>query len=163
MLTLQLPDAAATETLGAAIAHALQTYPGAVIYLEGDLGAGKTTLARGFLHQLGVTGAVRSPTYTLLEHYTAGERRVLHMDLYRLSDPLELGNLGLADFPYGSTYWLIEWPRRGGALLPPAVITVRLAQLGSRRLAVVEANQVFGRDFDQDVEEFLRQRTKNQP
>ena len=97
-----------------------------VVYLKGDLGAGKTTLARGFLHALGVTGAIRSPTYTLLETYDADALTVVHLDLYRLRDPSELEPLGLRDLALPGYLWLIEWPERGAGWLPPPDLEVRL-------------------------------------
>lgn len=97
-----------------------------VVYLMGDLGAGKTTLARGFLHALGITGAIRSPTYTLLETYEAAGLTVVHLDLYRLRDPSELEPLGLRDLARPGYLWLIEWPERGAGWLPPPDFEVRL-------------------------------------
>ena len=89
-MNVELPDAEATEALGARLAELLAPAPGGwLVTLNGGLGAGKTTLARGFLRALGHTGRVPSPTYTLVEPYEAGGRRVLHMDLYRLSAPEE--------------------------------------------------------------------------
>lgn len=138
--TLDLPNAAATAALGAALAETMAAARGGVIYLSGDLGVGKTTLARGFLRALGVRGTVRSPTYTLLEPYEPGGRRILHMDLYRLSDPLELTQLGLADYPPQECLWLIEWPERGAARLPPPDMEVRLQHAdGGRRASLHEA------------------------
>jgi tRNA threonylcarbamoyladenosine biosynthesis protein TsaE len=116
-----------TEDFGARLAaarpdrHAL-----IVVYLIGDLGAGKTTLARGFLHALGVAGAVRSPTYTLVEIYETGALTAVHLDLYRLSDPTELDNLGLREWARGGHLWLIEWPERGVGRLPGADLIVSL-------------------------------------
>jgi tRNA threonylcarbamoyladenosine biosynthesis protein TsaE len=123
---LSLADAPATEALGAGIAEWLHAAPGAVVYLIGELGAGKTTLARGLLRALGVQGAVRSPTYTLLEPYEIQGRSVLHMDLYRLQDPDELITLGAHDYSPRSTVWLVEWPERGHGQLPAAQLTVEL-------------------------------------
>ena len=97
-----------------------------VVYLTGDLGAGKTTLTRGLLRSLGVTGAVRSPTYTLVEIYELGPLTALHLDLYRLSDPEELGNLGLREWARGGHLWLIEWPERGADRLPGADLVITL-------------------------------------
>jgi tRNA threonylcarbamoyladenosine biosynthesis protein TsaE len=97
-----------------------------VIYLVGDLGAGKTTLTRGFLHALGVVGVVRSPTYTLVEIYEMGALTALHLDLYRLSDPVELDNLGLREWASAGHLWLIEWPERGSGRLPTADLVVKL-------------------------------------
>jgi tRNA threonylcarbamoyladenosine biosynthesis protein TsaE len=96
----------------------------AVLYLTGELGAGKTTLARGFLRALGVTEAVPSPTYTLLELYPAGAVTVVHVDLYRVRAPSELESLGLREWARTGHVWLIEWPERGGTRLPPADLSV---------------------------------------
>jgi tRNA threonylcarbamoyladenosine biosynthesis protein TsaE len=97
-----------------------------VVYLTGDLGAGKTTLTRGLLRSLGVTGAVRSPTYTLVEIYELGALTALHLDLYRLSDPAELDNLGLREWATGGHLWLIEWPERGAGRLLEADLVITL-------------------------------------
>jgi tRNA threonylcarbamoyladenosine biosynthesis protein TsaE len=97
-----------------------------VVYLRGDLGAGKTTLTRGLLRSLGVTGAVRSPTYTLVEIYEVGAPTALHLDLYRLNDPEELGNLGLREWATAGHLWLIEWPERGAGRIPEADLVITL-------------------------------------
>lgn len=119
---LPLVGEEATVAFGAAAARALPDAGPApfVVLLEGDLGAGKTTFARGLLRALGVTRPVRSPSYGLLELYDAGDWQVLHLDLYRLHDPEELENLGLRDYHAGRTLWLVEWPERGAGQLPPA-------------------------------------------
>lgn len=130
-----LPDAEATAALGAALARALGPQPRGVLWLLGDLGAGKTTLARGLLESLGVKGRIRSPTYTLMEPYELGGRSVLHMDLYRLAAPLELQNLGLADYPPEHHLWLVEWPEKGAGLLASADLIVDLQVDGEGRLA----------------------------
>ncbi len=120
-----------TEALGAALARLLpDTDNTLVVHLHGDLGAGKTTLVRGLLQQLGHPGAVRSPTYTLFEIYDVGGHTVLHADLYRLLDPEELENLGLRDFTGPGHLWLVEWPEKGGALLPAADLRLDLAVSG---------------------------------
>lgn len=118
----QSPNAEATEAHGAAFAQTLPSLASAplIVFLEGDLGAGKTTWARGFLRALGVSGAVRSPTYTLLERYDLAAGAVLHLDLYRLRDPDELESLGLRDWHVPGYLWLIEWPERGAGHLPSA-------------------------------------------
>mgnify|MGYP001619757620 CR=1 FL=1 len=127
-----LADAEATAALGAELAQSIKT---GVVYLHGDLGAGKTTLARGCLRALGVSGAIKSPTYTLMEPYELAGLTVLHMDLYRLKDPRELFNLGLDDYPPASTLWLVEWPEKGGALLPPPDLDVSLGHQEQARVA----------------------------
>ena len=117
-----------TEALGAALACALPAGdPLLVAHLHGDLGAGKTTLVRGLLRQLGHAGAVRSPTYTLFEIYEVGGHTVLHADLYRLQDPDELENLGLRDFAVPGWVWLVEWPQKGGERLPAADLRLDLS------------------------------------
>lgn len=132
-MTLALRSAEDTTALGAAIAAALPDRAGAVIYLKGPLGAGKTTVARGLLRALGVRGTIRSPTYTLLEPYEWQGRVLVHLDLYRLHDERELEPLGLRDYPPEQCVWLIEWPERAGARLPPADLAVTLAHDGAAR------------------------------
>jgi tRNA threonylcarbamoyladenosine biosynthesis protein TsaE len=131
--SLHLADAQATEAAGAALAQVLAARSGAVVYLYGDLGAGKTTLARGLLHALGVDGAVRSPTYTLIEPYSVDGRSIVHMDLYRLADPEECWGLGLDAWPPDRSLWLVEWPERAAGLLPAPTLEVRLAVQGGGR------------------------------
>lgn len=133
-----LADATATAALGARLAQVFAPEPGGVVFLEGELGAGKTSLARGWLRALGVEGPIRSPTYTLLEPYEAAGRRLLHMDLYRLIDATELLQLGLEDAPISETLWLVEWPQRGAGYLPPPDLHVVLAPQASNRIAGLE-------------------------
>jgi len=125
--TLLLRSAEDTTALGAAIAAALADRAGAVVYLQGRLGAGKTTVARGLLRALGVTGTIRSPTYTLLEPYELAGRALIHLDLYRLDHERDLEPLGLRDYPPERCWWLIEWPERAAARLPAADLAVTLA------------------------------------
>src|SRR5690606_16795110 len=102
-----------TEAIGARFARARPDSDAfAIIHLTGDLGAGKTTFARGFLHELGVTGPVRSPTYTLVESYEVGDQVIVHLDLYRLRDPSELEPLGLRELAASGHIWLVEWPEQ---------------------------------------------------
>ncbi|HZH44950.1 MAG TPA: tRNA (adenosine(37)-N6)-threonylcarbamoyltransferase complex ATPase subunit type 1 TsaE [Lysobacter sp.] len=128
--TLHLADAVATERLGAALAA---TRPArAVVFLRGDLGAGKSTLARALLRALGVTGAIRSPTYTLVErHPLPAGGEAWHLDLYRIADPGELEFLGLDGDE--AVLWLVEWPERGAGGLPPADLEIELAIDGDGR------------------------------
>jgi tRNA threonylcarbamoyladenosine biosynthesis protein TsaE len=144
-VNFDLADAAATDALGAALAKALADSTGLVIFLHGELGAGKTSLARALLRTLGATGTIRSPTYTLMELYQVRGREILHMDLYRLTDSAELHNLGLVDYPPERTLWLVEWPQRGGDLLPPADISIRLNVVGEARKAGVVGHSAAGK------------------
>lgn len=104
-----------------------------IIWLEGDLGAGKTTFARGLIHALGYKGRVKSPTYGLLEHYQLDSLTVLHMDLYRISDPGELEFLGIEDLLDAQTILLIEWPDRGASWLPEPDFVFKFGYLGEGR------------------------------
>lgn len=104
-----------------------------VIWLEGDLGAGKTTFARGLIQALGYQGRVKSPTYGLLEHYQLDSSKVLHMDLYRISDPGELEFLGVEDLLDERTILLIEWPDKGGSWLPDPDFILTFAYAGEGR------------------------------
>jgi tRNA threonylcarbamoyladenosine biosynthesis protein TsaE len=127
-VTLDLPDEAATLALGERLARAIVAEPeGGVLFLEGTLGAGKTTLARGFLRALGATGSLKSPTYTLVEPYDLGDRHVRHADLYRLVDPSELDQVGLMEDAPPGTWWLIEWPEKGGGFLPAPDLVIHLS------------------------------------
>ena len=135
-LQLRLADPAATERLGAVLAQRCPIP--SVIYLTGDLGTGKTTLSRGFLRALGFGGRVRSPTYTLLEPYDFDGYSVFHLDLYRLAAADELEFLGVRDFLNERVIWLIEWPERGGDLLPGSDLTVELSQRAQQRAAAIQ-------------------------
>lgn len=138
-VTRLLKDAAATEQLGAALGPAALD-AGLVVFLEGPLGAGKTTLVRGLLRGLGHRGAVRSPTYTLVEGYPLGAgKQVLHLDLYRLADPEELEYLGVRELDAPDQLVLIEWAERGGERLPRADLRLALAVAGEGRQASLTA------------------------
>lgn len=126
-----LPDEAATRTLAEALAA--HQPAGAVVHLHGDLGAGKSTLARAWLRALGVTGTVRSPTYTLVERYPVEGGEALHLDLYRIGDAGELDFLGLDDVE--AALWLVEWPERGAGALAQATLEIHLAIDGVGRVA----------------------------
>ena len=134
---MHLASAADTELLGAALARALPRTGvcGAVLYLKGDLGAGKTTCVRALLHTLGVTRRVRSPTYTLVETYAAADFTCVHVDLYRLSGEAEAQGLGLRDLADARCLLLVEWPEKGGAAVPQPDVELHLEYAGDGRVA----------------------------
>lgn len=135
--TCRLADEAATRALGAALAPAL--LPGLTIYLLGDLGAGKTTLVRGLLEGLGHRGAVRSPTYTLIEPYAVSKLNLYHFDFYRFTDPEEFVDAGLEEYFGGDGVCLVEWPDKGAPFAPPADLEIQLEPEGEGRSAVLRA------------------------
>jgi tRNA threonylcarbamoyl adenosine modification protein YjeE len=125
-IRLALPDQEATRTFGARLADVIR--PGDVIALRGALGAGKTELARALIRaRAGVAIEVPSPSYTLVQDYRLGDLVIRHIDLYRIADAAELLELGL-DVPAADEVWLIEWPERAGAALPPDRLEVELRQ-----------------------------------
>jgi tRNA threonylcarbamoyl adenosine modification protein YjeE len=125
-IRLALPDQEATRTFGARLADVIR--PGDVIALRGALGAGKTELARALIRaRAGVAIEVPSPSYTLVQDYRLGDLVIRHIDLYRIADAAELLELGL-DVPAADEAWLIEWPERAGAALPPDRLEVELRQ-----------------------------------
>ncbi|CAG1008022.1 tRNA threonylcarbamoyladenosine biosynthesis protein TsaE [Burkholderiales bacterium] len=119
-----LPDAAATEAAGRALARGLAG--GMLVTLSGELGAGKTTLARGVLRGLGWEGPVKSPSYTLLEHYPLSSLYLYHFDFYRFADPQEWETVGAAEAFTPRSVGLVEWPERVAGFLPPADLEVHL-------------------------------------
>ena len=141
-LTRHLPAETDTLALGAAAAAGLR--PGMVIYLRGDLGAGKTTLARGILHALGVTERIKSPTYTLVEPYNISSLYLYHFDFYRLQRPDEWVDAGFRDYFSSGAVCLVEWPDKAGAQLPAADMTIDLATAGDARKATLSADTEAG-------------------
>ena len=123
--SLALPDAASTEAAGARLAPELR--PGMVVTLSGDLGTGKTTLVRGCLRTLGWAGSVKSPTYSLVEHYPFSSLYFYHFDFYRFADPSEWETAGLAECFRKDSVCVVEWPERVGSLLPPPDLSLTLA------------------------------------
>ncbi|WP_440875105.1 tRNA (adenosine(37)-N6)-threonylcarbamoyltransferase complex ATPase subunit type 1 TsaE [Thalassotalea sp. PLHSN55] len=141
-----LADEAATVSIGSALADVIkhQIKQGMVVYLNGDLGAGKTTLSRGFVQGMGHTGHVKSPTYTLVEPYDLGQWRVFHFDLYRLADPEELEYMGIRDYFDDRSCCFIEWPEKGTGLLANADLTINIAYKEQQRTIHLLAESVLG-------------------
>jgi tRNA threonylcarbamoyladenosine biosynthesis protein TsaE len=127
-----LPDEAATERLGASLAPLL--HPGLVIYLEGDLGAGKTTLARALIRALGHAGPVKSPTYSLVEVYVLSSLYLYHFDFYRFESPEEFLDAGLGEYFNETAVCLVEWPERAEGCVPPSDLQLRLHHAGFGRV-----------------------------
>jgi tRNA threonylcarbamoyladenosine biosynthesis protein TsaE len=145
-ITAYLPDESATQALGAALARALA--PGLVIYLEGDLGAGKTALTRAMLHAAGHKGAVKSPTYTLSEPYRIeldGQTvNLIHYDLYRMSSAEEFLDAGFREDFDGNNICVVEWPEKGAPVLPPPDVQILLSVSGLGRTVELQALSELG-------------------
>jgi tRNA threonylcarbamoyladenosine biosynthesis protein TsaE len=141
-LELQLPDEAATLELGRQLAAVLQ--PGLIVYLSGELGAGKTTLVRGTLHALGHVGPVKSPTYTLVELYNFSRLYLHHFDFYRFKQSDDLEAAGFRDVFDGTNVCLVEWPEKAAGDLPAADLHIRLHHVDGGRRASVRAETTAG-------------------
>jgi tRNA threonylcarbamoyladenosine biosynthesis protein TsaE len=141
-----LKNEAATLAIGHALACAVKQdgHTGVVAYLNGDLGAGKTTLTRGFVLGMGHIGNVKSPTYTLVEPYDLADWQVYHFDLYRLSDPEELEYMGIRDYFVEKTCCFIEWPEKGRGLLAKPDLTIDISYHDLQRDICVRANSPTG-------------------
>lgn len=148
-IAVDLADAAATDALGEALARAIPGVRsgGAVLYLRGELGAGKTSCARSLLRTLGVRGLIRSPTFTLLESYPLAAMTCIHVDLYRLHSPTEVHELGLAEHLDPGCLMLIEWPEKGGQALPPADLELTLEYANGGRRATLCAQTALGGEW----------------
>src|SRR5882672_1125460 len=139
---LSLPNEAATLRLGAALAAG--TTPGRVLHLRGDLGAGKTTVARGLLRALGYAGRVKSPTYTLVELYPLSSLNLYHFDFYRFKDREEWLSSGFREYFNPASACVVEWPERAGGLLAPPDLEISLTFRDEARDAGLEAHSDAG-------------------
>ncbi|MBK1885318.1 tRNA (adenosine(37)-N6)-threonylcarbamoyltransferase complex ATPase subunit type 1 TsaE [Marinobacter sp. DY40_1A1] len=148
-----LDGEAETEGLGRELARlAKESGQGVIIFLEGDLGMGKTTLSRGVIQALGHEGAVKSPTYTLVEPYEDLTPPAYHFDLYRLGDPEELEYMGIRDYFTGQSVCLIEWSERGEGMLPEPDLEIQLEYQGEGRSAVIRARSELGASLLNELE-----------
>lgn len=136
-------DEAAMEALGGRLGAACE--PGLVVFLQGELGMGKTTFCRGVIRALGHEGAVKSPTYTLVEPYEFSDLQVFHFDLYRLGDPEELEFMGIRDYFGDFSVCLVEWPERGLGALPRADLVINIEWASSGRRLTYSASTERGR------------------
>jgi tRNA threonylcarbamoyladenosine biosynthesis protein TsaE len=152
-MDVNLPDSSVTEALGHALARSFPgaVRTGAVVFLQGELGAGKTTCVRSLLRALGVTELVRSPTYTLVETYHLAVLTCVHVDLYRLQSLTEVDELGLRDLMGPGSLLMVEWPERGGDALPPADLNVTLRYAGEARQAGLSAETLLGTEWLQNL------------
>ncbi len=132
-MNLELNTVADTEALGAKLWHTLPEK--ALVFLNGELGAGKTTLVRGVLREAGHQGAVKSPTFTLVEEYEIAARKILHFDLYRLTDPEELEWIGIRDYMAQPSLCFIEWAELGRGFLPEPDVILNLTRVAQKRQA----------------------------
>ena len=129
--TIHIPNEKAMMEFGGKIAE--QFPKGGLVFLNGDLGAGKTTLVRGLLRHLGYQGTVKSPTYTLVEPYQIEQRQIYHFDLYRLADPEELEYMGGRDYWNSEALCLIEWPEKALGYLPESDLEIDIEYLDEGR------------------------------
>jgi tRNA threonylcarbamoyladenosine biosynthesis protein TsaE len=143
MLKMHLPDEAATRALGARVARVIE--PGLALYLHGELGSGKTTLARGLLHGLGYQGRVKSPTYVLVELYTVSRLNLYHFDFYRFKDPNEWRDAGFDEYFNDASVCLVEWPEKAPGLLPAADLDLVLEFAGDGRDLSIRGGSVSGK------------------
>lgn len=154
-MNITLASPAETDRVGRQLAAALDGHAGgALITLAGELGAGKTALARAMIHAMGHAGPVVSPSYTLIEPYDLHGRRLYHFDLYRLGDAEELEFLGIRDIDFTSSLILVEWADRGARFLPSPDLDITLAYRGSGRAAHLDAHSATGRQLIANLQDF---------
>jgi tRNA threonylcarbamoyladenosine biosynthesis protein TsaE len=153
-LQAHLPDEAATEALGTALARTLA--PGLQIWLQGNLGTGKTTLTRGLLRGLGHEGKVKSPTYTLIEPYVVSRLNLYHFDFYRFTSPDEYLDAGLDEYFAGEGVCIVEWPDKASPHLPPPDVEIVLQAGNGGRNVAISGNTEAGRTCVIGLVEVLR-------
>jgi len=154
-----LPDEAATIAIGSGLAEVLKNAPvqhTLVVYLNGDLGAGKTTLTRGFVRGMGHVGNVKSPTYTLVEPYELAKWRIFHFDLYRLADAEELEYMGIRDYFNSDCCCFIEWPEKGTGLLAKADLIINIAYQGEQRIIELQAESIHGEQVMTELAQIIK-------
>ena len=149
--SLELADEAATLRLGTALAVGVA--PGRTLYLQGDLGAGKTTLVRGLLRALGYDGRVKSPSYPLVELYSLSRLHLYHFDFYRIKNEAEWQDLGFREYFNAQSACVVEWPERAGGLLPPPSLAIRLEIAGTGRRAWLSAPSPAGTGWRAQVQQ----------
>lgn len=146
---ISLYTAKETEKFGAHLSDSCQGY--GLIFLKGELGAGKTTLTRGLVHHFGHQGAVKSPTYTLVESYTIKEQKIYHFDLYRISDPEELEFIGIRDYLAEKSLVIIEWPEKAQSILPQADLTIQLCLENNHRKITWRSDTLHGETISEQL------------
>jgi tRNA threonylcarbamoyladenosine biosynthesis protein TsaE len=144
-----VPDEESVGTLAAVFARLIR--PPMVIYLEGDLGSGKTTFARSFIQALGFKAYVKSPSYGLLESYDVSGMTVLHLDLYRIEDPQELEYLALRDLHDANSILMVEWPRKGSSCLPPPDLMLEFSDTAEQHFISSSATTIAGFELNRAV------------
>lgn len=152
--TQYIPHENAMYAFGKQLINAICRLPSqqnVTLYLNGDLGAGKTTLSRGMIQGLGYSGNVKSPTYTLVEEYAIGEKIIYHFDLYRLADPEELEFMGIRDYFADNTICLIEWAEKGADLLSPPDLLVNIGYAENARNIELVAQSTMGQQIIQQL------------
>jgi tRNA threonylcarbamoyladenosine biosynthesis protein TsaE len=153
-----LPDEKSTISIGDSLAHIVKSnihQQALVVYLHGDLGAGKTTLTRGFVRGMGHIGNVKSPTYTLVEPYELPPWRIFHFDLYRLTDPEELEYMGIRDYFNNDCCCFIEWPEKGDGLLANADLSITITYKDEQRVISLQAESPYGEQVISSLAEII--------
>ncbi len=154
-----LPDEAATIAIGSGLAQVLKSMDkqqALVVYLNGDLGAGKTTLTRGFVRGMGHEGNVKSPTYTIVEPYQLAPWRVFHFDLYRLADAEELEYVGIGDYFNDDCCCFIAWQEKGAGLLAKADLIINMAYQDEQRIITLQADSEHGEQVIESLAQIIK-------